>query len=259
MLGSSSRARAREGTRGPGGAFETKERDVQVYTRVDNTTTGPMRKISVAGRASVYEAIKSAILRGDLPPESPLVEQTLAAQFSVSRTPIREALGRLEQDGLALRTADGLCVRKRSVSEILDIYDAIVVLEARASAVAAERRTEHDLHVLDRILQLAPSVDATKLEDMAEYNREFHRAVWIASHNDALLDLLDRLETHRGNYTRTTLSFPGRWAESLIEHESLVVAIRNRDSERASAIASQHFTTAREIRLTLFYESAGEN
>src|ERR1700754_1808293 len=80
-----------------------------------------------------YERLKQAILDGELVPGQQLVEISLAQWCQVSRTPIREALSRLEQDGLALRTDRGLVVRERSPEEILDIYDTRIVLEAMAA------------------------------------------------------------------------------------------------------------------------------
>ena len=102
-------------------------------------------------KTSPYERLKRAILRGEFPPGHPLVETYLARWCQVSRTPIREALTRLEQDGLVLRTDKGLVVRERSPEEILDIYETRVVLEATAARVAAIRRSRFDVMTLRRL------------------------------------------------------------------------------------------------------------
>src|SRR5665811_1478321 len=101
-------------------------------------------------RVTAYEQLKQAIMEGELQPGEPLVEVALADWCKVSRTPVREALMRLEQDGLVQRghrdLGDrGLIVRESSPEEILDIYDTRIVLEGRVAAVAAERRTSHEL------------------------------------------------------------------------------------------------------------------
>jgi DNA-binding GntR family transcriptional regulator len=205
-------------------------------------------------RQTAYEVLKQAILNGELRSGDPLVETSLANWLSVSRTPIREALNRLEQDGLAQRGRRGLFVRERSPEELLDIYDTRCVLEAMASEVAAERRTEHDLRVLDHLLDVANTVDPSDRRAMAEHNHEFHTAIWRASRNETVLDLLQRLDLHLHRYPETTLAYPGRWDESRNQHRELVEAIRRRDPKEAGRVASGHFNDARDIRLKLAYE-----
>ncbi|MBO0826374.1 MAG: GntR family transcriptional regulator, partial [Streptosporangiales bacterium] len=112
--------------------------------------------------------LKQAILKGELEPGQPLVETALAAWCEVSRTPIREALTRLEQDGLVDRTDRGLVVRQRSPEEILDIYETRLALEATAGRMAAERRTAHDLRLLKRLLQRCEEISVKDSAGMAE-------------------------------------------------------------------------------------------
>lgn len=203
-------------------------------------------------RVSPYDMIKRAILSGDLGPGQPLTEIALAKWCGVSRTPIREALRRLEQDGLAERGARGLAVRERSPEEIIDLYDTRVVLEAMASRVAAQRRTEHDVRMLRWSLQREESVTADDEAGLVQANQDFHSTVWRASHNDSLTDLLDRLSLHLARYPGTTLSSPGRWDEAKREHAELADAIERRDGDAADEIARRHFAAARDIRLALF-------
>lgn len=191
-------------------------------------------------------------MSGDLLPGEQLVESALAEWCEVSRTPVREALTRLEQDGLVRRGDHGLVVHESSPDEILDIYETRMVLEARAARVAAERRTAHDLLTMRRVEERGTRVDATDAKALAESNRDFHRAVWRASHNDSLIDLLERLNLHLGRYPATTLVFPGRPAAAHHEHLGVIDAIEGRDAEGAAAMASQHFAAARDIRLRLW-------
>jgi DNA-binding GntR family transcriptional regulator len=211
---------------------------------------------SAQERLAPYEMLKRAILSGELAPGQPLVETTLAEWCGVSRTPIREALTRLEQDGLVHHSDGGLVVRVRSPEEILDIYDTRIVLEAKVGKVAAERRTDHDVRMLNYALQRGRETDASDSSAMVEANELFHRMVWRASHNEALVDLLQRLNLHLGRYPETTLTAAGRWAEALGEHAELAEAIEQRRGDDAYDIAHRHFERARDIRLTLFAESA---
>lgn len=203
-------------------------------------------------RVAPYEMLKQAILGGELVPGQPLIEATLARWCGVSRTPIREALRRLEQDGLVYRSIHGLAVRERSPDEILDLYDTRLVLEATVARVAAERRTDHDVRLLRWNLQHADDVSADDSDAMVEANQQLHRAVWRASHNESLIDLLERLHLHLARYPGTTLSSPGRWDTARAQHAELVDAIERRDGGAAHSIAERHFLEARDIRLALF-------
>jgi len=197
--------------------------------------------------------LRLAVLQGDFKPGEPLREVQLAQWCGVSRTPVREALRRLEQDGLVRWEGSSLTVRRRSPEEILDIYTTRIVLEATVASVAAERRTEHDLLQLRWALDRGAAIAATdEPSALVEVNAAFNRRVWEASHNESLIDLLERLNLHLGRYPETTLVAPGRWPQSRQNHEELVAAIEARDADRAAEIARRHFTQAREIRLALF-------
>lgn len=201
--------------------------------------------------AQTYERLKSAILSGRLGSGIALVETQIAAELGVSRTPVREALTRLRHDGLVERRERQLVVRRRSAEEILDIYDARIILEAGAARRAAGRRTETDLVLMLQSIEMGERITSGIPSELARLNVEFHRTVWSATHNDTLIDLLGRLSLHLGRYPETTLSFPGRWESACGEHRDLMRAIEDRDEDRAAAIAEQHFRAARDIRLKL--------
>jgi DNA-binding GntR family transcriptional regulator len=202
-----------------------------------------------------YDRLKDAILSGELAPGTQLVESALATWFDVSRTPVREALTRLEQDALLTRDKSGVFVRKRSPGEVLDIYETRILLESAAARFAAERRTSHDLLLMRRVHRPWDSVDTTDHRAMMAANREFHRTVWRASHNDSLMDLLIRIDQQVARFPATTLSAPGRWEEAGRQHLELVTAIERRDADQAAELANAHFTAARAIRLRLWDES----
>lgn len=218
-------------------------------------SSGPPRRraarTSANRRITPYERLKQAIIEGELEPGEQLVEMALAEWCQVSRTPIREALSRLEQDGLVEHSDRGLVVRRRSAEEILDIYETRIVLEATAARMAAERRTDYDVRVLRRLIEHSRQVTADD-DSKVDLNRQFHRAVWHASHNESLRDLLERLDPHLARYPATTLSYPGRWEEAKSEHIATVDAIEARDAARAYDITLAHFSKARDIRLRLW-------
>ncbi|MEO3884678.1 GntR family transcriptional regulator [Nonomuraea sp. B5E05] len=203
-------------------------------------------------RRPLYEQLKESIYLGDLKPGQHLVESALAGMYEVSRTPIREALLRLEQDGLVVRGGDGLMVRDHSPAEILDLYEVRILLESEAGRAAAERRTTHDLLTLRKAAKRYEAVDVDNPRGMVEANREFHEAVWRCTHQLALLDLLERLELHLGRFPNTTLTYPNRREQTIEQHRAIVQAIEARDQEQAGKLCGRHFSDARDIRLALW-------
>lgn len=104
-------------------------------------------------------------MNGEMRPGTPLVETAMAKVFGVSRTPVREPLRRLEQDGIVQRVGRQLVVRVTTPEEVLEIYDCRVVLEGMAAQWAARHRTDYDLALLERSLTLmAQQLDRTPVE-----------------------------------------------------------------------------------------------
>ncbi len=193
---------------------------------------------------SPYDRIKKAIIDGTLQPGAVVPESALGAWIGTSRTPVREALGRLEQDGLISRAGRGLTVTARTPEEILDIYETRIDLETMAARMAAVRHGMVDRGRLERLSGASEQVDRRNAQAMADANREFHHAVWQASSNRSLIDLLERLHLHMLRYAGTTLTALGRWEQALAEHRTLVAAIVDRDPERAEQAAERHFRAA---------------
>lgn len=205
---------------------------------------------------TVYGALRDEIVSGAIQPGSPLREIALASRFGVSRTPVREALRRLEQDRLLVPGARGMEVRAIDPHEVVQIYDLRILLEAEAAGQAARDHRTADLLRLEGLLTrdrtLTDPDDATRIRT----NLEFHAAIWQATHNPVLVDLLQRLTTHLVHAPHSTLSVGDRWEVALDEHARIVDAIRARDESTARTLASGHMSTAREIRLTLLREAA---
>jgi DNA-binding GntR family transcriptional regulator len=203
---------------------------------------------------SLYEEIREAILTGRFAPGQVLSESALAAEFGKSRTPVREALHRLEIEALVERVPRGVRVRTSSPEEILDIYDVRITLEGAAAKAAAERATELDRARLRSAHQAMVSAEDNP-QAKAAANRRFHEAVWNASHNPTLADLLHRLNVHLVRYPSTTLTYGDRWEAVLREHEDLLAAIEAGDGESARRIAEHHMFGAREVRLRMYAEN----
>jgi DNA-binding GntR family transcriptional regulator len=202
----------------------------------------------------VYERLREEIVSGRLASGAPLVEAAVAAHYGTSRTPVREALRRLEQDGLVERGDRGLRVRTRGPEEILEIYEVRILLEAAAARDAAERGGRLDLMRIGHARDAMAAADPADRDAMVATNRAFHEEIWASSHNGTLVDLLTRLNSHITRYPATTLTSQGRWAEVLREHAGLVRAIEARDGDAAARIAGDHMAKARDIRLRMYGE-----
>lgn len=201
---------------------------------------------------ALYERLRAALAKEEFPPGGRLSEAELCARFDVSRTPIREALARLEQDGLIKREGSALFVRDRTADETIDIYRVRVYLEGAIAFDAAYRRSETDLIRLEAAAAQGEALTGTEDPSLLQAaNTTFHRALAAACHNATLQDLQDRLTAQITKLPSTTLSFPGRWEESVAQHRKLIDAIRAQDGERAREIGSQHMNEAAEIRIKL--------
>jgi len=216
--------------------------------------------VSTGGRAADGERI-AAVLReeirtGALAAGTPMREVALAARFGVSRTPVREALGRLRHDRLLDRSARGLVVHVADDDEVLQVYEVRIMLEEEVAGQAAGARRESDLSVLRGLLgrdaRLTDPPDGIRIST----NLEFHGAIWTASHNPVLQDLLQRLNVHLVRTPRSTLSTPERWAEARAEHAALVEAIEQQDVAAARSVARAHMSRARDIRRALLRDAA---
>lgn len=205
---------------------------------------------------SVYEGIRADILSGHFQPGAALGEIALATKYGTSRTPVREALQRLEHEQLVERTTKGVHVKASTPEEILDIYDVRTTLEGAAARAAAERRTELDLMRIRAAHESMKSLQGEDGRARAESNRVFHEAVWSASHSPTLVDLLNRLHVHLIRYPTTTLSFGDRWQSALDEHEQLIAAITAKDAAEAARIAEHHMQGARDVRLQMYAATA---
>jgi DNA-binding GntR family transcriptional regulator len=211
-----------------------------------------------ADAQTIYDELRAEISSGALPAGAPVREVALATRFGVSRTPVREALRRLQHDLLLEPGARGLQVRAIDPQEVVQVYDVRTLLEAEAARLAASARGVADLVRLEGLLARDRALLDPDDETRVATNTEFHEAVWHAAHNPVLQDLLQRLTVHLVRTPHSTLSVGGRWEEALDEHAALVRAIAAGDGERAARVAADHMLTAREIRLSLLREAAAQ-
>ena len=200
--------------------------------------------------SDAYETILDAIEDGTFRPGARLVESELAERFGVSRTPVREALQRLETQGLLARDGRSLIVASLDHSQMAELYAVRAQLEGLAARLAARHAVEEEIRVLKRMAR----EDRALLGDpkaLARANRRFHGQIHLASHNRFLVQQLDLVHRSMALMAETSLAVDGRGAEALDEHDRIVAAIAARDEAAAEDALRAHISAAFETRLTL--------
>ena len=195
-----------------------------------------------------HSLILSAIEDGTYRPGDRLVESELAERFGVSRTPVREALQRLETQAVLARDGRSLIVASLDHNQLAELYTVRAELEALAARLAARHATPEEVRVLNRMI----TVDRDGLSDpqaLVQSNRRFHHQIHLASHNRYLVQQLDMLHRSMALMARTTLAAEGRAPRALDEHQAIVDAIAAGDGEGAAAALRAHISNAYETRL----------
>jgi len=201
-----------------------------------------------ANGRDAYSLILDAIDEGLFQPGARLVESELADQFGVSRTPIREALQRLETQGVLTRDGRSLGISSLSHDQMGELYVVRAELEGLSARLAAQHAAPEEV----RVLQEMVAADRQLLGDpkaLARANRVFHRQIHKAGHNRYLIQQLTTLYRSMALMTTTSFAIAGRGETALAEHEAIVAAIAARDGDAAFAHASGHISSAYETRL----------
>jgi len=197
-----------------------------------------------------YTSILEAIDVGVYRPGDRLVESDLAERFGMSRTPIREALQRLETQSLLTRDGRSLIVASLDHNQMAELYVVRTELEGLAARLAARHATDEEVQVLQGMVQ----EDRALLEDpatLSRANRRFHKQIHLASHNRSLVQQLDLVHRSMALMATTSLAAQGRGEIALEEHQAIVDAITNRDEEAAYTALRDHISVAFVTRLKL--------
>ncbi|TCM88092.1 GntR family transcriptional regulator [Rhodovulum steppense] len=195
-----------------------------------------------------YELILEAIDMGVYGPGDRLVESELAERFGVSRTPIREALQRLETQSLLARDGRSLIVASLGHDQMAELYVVRAELEGLAARLAARHATAEEVRVLRAMVEDDRRL-SRDLSAMARANRRFHKQIHLASHNRYLVQQLDLVHRTMALMATTSLAIEGRGQDALAEHDAIVAAIEAGDGDAAYAALKAHISLAFEARL----------
>ncbi len=192
-----------------------------------------------------YAFVRERILSGDFAPGSVLNQESLATTIGISTTPLREALRRLASEGLVtLGTHTDARVAPLTAGEARDLFEVRRSMDALAAALAAERRTDEDVAALQATAEeLRPLIEGVG-PDVLDAHRAFHRALYRASHNAMLIELLDGLWDKADRYRRLGLELiAGSGATRLQDYEEhfvLMQAVVRGDPAEAEAVMRGH-------------------
>ncbi|MDG4717902.1 MULTISPECIES: GntR family transcriptional regulator [Thalassospira] len=201
--------------------------------------------------SSVYDMLLDAIDCGDLSPGSRLREVEIAERFGISRTPVREALKRLEQQGLVTHEPHhGAVVTVLDYREVGELYLVREVMEGTAARLAALHATDVEINVLREMVE-ADREFTDNPGELMRRNKLFHRQIHLLARNRFLDDLLENMRVSLVLLAGTTLAIQNRGAQSLDEHQEIVDAIARRDPDAAEKAARAHINNAYRARIRL--------
>ncbi|WP_206811373.1 GntR family transcriptional regulator [Paradesulfitobacterium ferrireducens] len=198
-------------------------------------------------REIVFEAMREAIISGVLKPGERLMEIQLAEEMGVSRTPVREAIRKLELEGFVVMIPrKGAYVAGVSHKDVADVFEIRAALEGLAAGLAAERVTEDEIEQMERVLFYKEG-EERDLEMIVKSDTDFHALVYKASRNQRLVQILENLREQIQRFRATSLAVPGRVRDALEEHRAIVEALANHDVEKAQELANSHIVTAENV------------
>ena len=193
-------------------------------------------------RDVVFNTLRQAILRGELKPGERLMEIQLANKLGVSRTPIREAIRKLELEGLVLmiprKGAEVADISEKSLRDVLEVREA---LEELAVQLACDKITKEEIEDLKKAAEdFKKILKSRDITEIAEADVRFHDIIFMATDNQKLVQLLNNLREQMYRFRVEYLKNEEVHPQLIAEHEKIIEHIMERDKAKASAIVSEH-------------------
>lgn len=212
-------------------------------------------------RELVSDALREAIMNGSLHAGERLMEIQLAEELGVSRTPVREAIRKLELEGFVVMIPrKGAYVSDISLKDINDVFEIRTALDALAAGLAAERITEEELERMERLLvEIAEAIEQGDIERAVAIDTQFHDVLYKASRNERLVGIIGNLCELFQRFRSISMGYPGRLKDTIEEHKRLVEAISQRNIELAQQVAREHMENAEGILLGTLARDSRDN
>ncbi len=208
-----------------------------------------MPNTSQSSGEAAYTALVAALREGTFASGDRLREEDVAERLGLSRTPVREALRRLESDGIVEhRPRIGALIRSLSHTEVVELYEMRMVLERTAAEMATKHGTAAEFDALD---DLNDRIEAEREAPAigAAINQDFHRGLYLAGRNRFLMEAARALNNSLLLVGPTTYTDPARIDVVVQQHRDIVAALREGDAEAAGAAAEAHLQTSLRHRL----------
>lgn len=227
------------------------ERLVRPKLVIDFSSSKPLGEV-------VYVALREAIIKNQFKSGERLMETELADEMMVSRTPVREAVRKLQSEGyVVMLPRKGTYVTSLSMQDISDVYEIRSALESLAASKAAERATDEEITDMRRILDLETGIiNNADVAQTINSDVMFHSMIYKASKNTRVESLINALREQTQRLRSSTLSRPGRLYFAHEEHTRILEAIQARDPQAAGRASIEHIERSREVMLDLLrYQS----
>jgi DNA-binding GntR family transcriptional regulator len=214
----------------------------------------PLKGIRVVGKTRpigemAYVSLKGAIVRGDLHPGQRLVESALSAQMGISRIPVREAIKKLEQDGLIEKLEKGgFIVKNPSRKEIEETFGIRACIESYAAALATGHMDAPTIDRLENVLRLyRDALERRDIAKMTQLNNQLDEIIFSTSGSRKLYALIANFRDFISRYRKVLLTCMEYAAISLSEHEEIVQAMKEGDVEGVEKLVRKHLLRGRDI------------
>jgi DNA-binding GntR family transcriptional regulator len=178
-----------------------------------------------------YEIIRDRILNGEIPGGTKIVEEKIASELGVSRTPIRESIRKLEHEGLIVNKR----VVKPTEKDLRNMFQVRILLEGYSAQCAASYLKENELHSLFECVEIGKT---GTIEEIMNANQRFHEIIVNASNNPVMIDIIDRMQSIIYLFRRTVVFYNRPFL--IDEHEHIYEAIKTRDGQKAELLMKNH-------------------
>ena len=200
-------------------------------------------------REIVYEQLKMQILTGKIVPGTRMMEVELADEMGVSRTPVREAIRKLEKEGLVtIEPRRGAYASDISVEDMVDTLEVREDLEGLAASLAAAKMTPEEIEELIRLTKgYSEAIHNSDTEKMISYDEQFHRHIVACSGNKTLMQISETVQELALRFRYLYYDDFSRYENMPVEHKHIIDAITSGDAEEARAVADQHVKKLKEF------------
>lgn len=200
-------------------------------------------------REQVYSSIKNAIISGEFEPNKRLIEEKLAEDMKTSRTPVREAIQKLEKEGLIYRLPrGGFAVKSVTEEEVEEIFGLRGILEGYAGFLATERIVPEELKALEDIIRKEDEcLQNMNVDDFIRLDGEFHDVLYRAAKNTRLYNLLNDLRDYMYRYRVIILRYQRKYHLAVQDHREMVSSMKAKNARQVEKLVRKHMTRGKDL------------